>query len=453
MRGLRCPRCGSTEVKPKGYAVRKCGTARIFRCCSCNRRFRDNPARGWKSSDLPEDLLERYLIHSLRRLKDEVGGSEISISTLYRAIKHRLRKVSNWRSLLEDGEIRKSWGYIMGIDLTNIKVGGKIFQLLYVVDVPSRLPLAWSILPDKSADSIKQILMEVKRAGYNPKVVITDLASELLKAVAEVFPNALIQGCIFHLLLWLAEGLPMQKRDINPETRHKWAIVKRKILAAALSPTEERRKRELEDLYTLYKDLDERAKSVVLNFISNLKYYHTFQQLGEYGFNVTYLFNNACERAFGDVKSLKLKMRGFRRLANTIKYIDLLFLQKVNENKTQKSEVNGAVNLILKTLITGGILNLRIGEFLNLDIELLSEQAEKCGFIVAAGHAFTKSYVEKLRRLLLRCKPSTLKEAAKLTGLDIDILRELLPKAGFRIKWRSLLEEEITYPSENLDNQ
>jgi len=383
-------------------------------------------------------------------LRDEVKDSgRISISTLHREIKRRLYEVPDWRSLLEDEEIRKSWGYIMGIDLTNIKVGGKFFQLLYVVDVPSKLPLAWSILPDKSADSIKQILVEIKRAGYNPIAVVTDLGPELLKAITEIFPNALIQGCIFHLLLWLDEKLPVRKRGIDPETKHKWAIVKHKILAVALSPTEEWRKQALKELHTLYNDLDEKAKNVVLNFTSNLTYYHTLRQLGEYGFNTTSLFNNLCERAFGDVKSLRLKMRGFKQLASTIKYIDFLFLQKVNESKIQQSEFNGAVNLILKTLMIGGILNLRNVAFLNLDIKLLSEQAEKCGFIVAADYAFAESYVERIRRQLLKYRPPTLKGAADLTGLEVNVLKELLPKVGFRIKWRNLLEIEVIYPSEN----
>ena len=82
----------------------------------------------------------------------------------------------------------------MGLDLTELRIGGKIHQYLHVVDIPSKIPLAYQILMDKKAETIAKVLRELKSAGYVPKLVISDLEANLIKAIRSVYGNVPIQG-------------------------------------------------------------------------------------------------------------------------------------------------------------------------------------------------------------------------------------------------------------------
>jgi len=162
---------------------------------------------------------------------------KVSLATLHREIQRRLLQEAPTSDLLRDGGLRSSWGYIMGIDTTQVKIGGKPLTLLYAADIPSRYPLAWEILSCKSSEEIEKMLLKMRESGYYPKLVITDLAHELIKAVKAVFPESQIQGCLFHLIDWLNERLPVKNRGVDPETKDRWIMVKRKILSVAVAPT------------------------------------------------------------------------------------------------------------------------------------------------------------------------------------------------------------------------
>jgi len=445
-RELRCPRCGSTNVKPKGFAVRKwSGLTRIYICQVDNTRFRADPCHKWKAEKLPKDLVVRRLSHSLRELKDdlsrEMGEQEkVSLTTLHREIQRRLQNVPTWTDLLMDEEVRSKWGRIMGVDTTPIKIGGKPFVLFYAVDIPSKCPLAWEILPCKSSHEIEKILLKVRESGYYPTLIITDLAQELIKAVKTVFPESKIQGCLFHLLNWLNERLPIKKRGVDPETRGRWIIVKRKILSVALAPTSERRKQAIGELQTIYPNLDERAKDTVINFIQNLASYHTFKALKDFGCSLRFAYNNVCERGFEEVKLHASRMKGFRKLESTRKYLDAVFVYKLGAKKTyqtlSRDATDGTVRLLLECFAEGSIINLKeISEVTNISLDSLRKQAEECGFTVASHLAFTQRYIKSLHAKLLKNMPTTLGEAMKLTGFDFNTLNELLPKIGFMIKW------------------
>ena len=441
----RCPRCDSYNIRPKGYDYRRSTDedVRILKCMDCGLRFRENILiRKWRREILPEDIIIKYLegFENLRSLKENLSLHQ-SVSTIYRRIIESAPAYPSWRELLKMEEVRKAWGYVMGLDTTEIKIKGSRYIFLFVADIPSKLPLAYQILPSREAKLIANVLRKIKASGYRPKLIVTDLAEELLKAISEVFPDVPVQRCLFHLKYWLNKELPTKTRSkrMGKTRREKirmWKEVKKRILSIALAANKAERRRQINEMLKM--NLDDKARDVMRRFIEKLHYCLTLDQVEELGCELKDLYNNVCENAMKEVKHLERRMRGFKNVRNAAAYIKVLWYirtKKILENKpVNKAEHITSYNVPLILFEGEDIINLReLSETSGISIENLISEAERLRMIVIGEYALTRRCINEIRATIHREKPKTIQEASKILNLDVNLLTQLLPKLQTKI--------------------
>ena len=141
------------------------------------------------------------------------------------------------------------------------------------------ISLAYVVCKNKDAATVKSVLRQLKKLGYIPKIVLSDLAKELLTSVEEVFPDALIQGCIWHLWNRLDKLLPVKQNKKKFKAKKK-EVEKAKIIIALICAAENKEKRleELQKVKDLCASLDAKIKSIVDLSIENLAIYQTLDK-------------------------------------------------------------------------------------------------------------------------------------------------------------------------------
>lgn len=460
----KCPYCGCNDVRPKGYVYPKSlGQVRLFRCKVCKIRFREKYCGRWKGSKLPENLVQLCLELSINKLIDKqiVRASRL---TVYVEMQRRLSNLPSWRAFLYDERLRPLWGGIMGIDTTKVKVGGEEYVYLHVVDIPSGTPLAYEILERETADHVERVLLEIYNAGYKPRLIVTDLAATLLEAIERVFHGVPVQACLFHLLDWLNERLPVRRRGLSPEKRRWWSKIKVKILSVALASTVEEQWGIMNDLLNSLSTMGEDERSVVEEFRKRLEkgYYRTLGDLAALGCEVRYAYNNLCERSIEFVKELQHRMRSFKKVENAQKYINALWYYRIKGKLEGKNGSNSywdsqRMARQILDLVPKGIKDFvdlkTISKVTKIPLDDIKRMADQVGLTTATEYAFSKRYVRRIVDKLFKAKPATIMEAAAITGLDHPTLYELLPKMGLGVKFRTLdiSKAEIIYPKNNLN--
>ncbi len=461
-----CPNCGSADIKPKGYVITKSlGLVRQLECRACKHRFRDRYCGMWKATMLPGNLLTLCHKKSISEIiKDLSGSVKVSRSTVYLEIQRRLQDIPDWRKLLYDEEVRRMWGGIMGIDTTKINVGNEEHTYLHVADNPSGLPLAYQVLERETATLITAVLQEVRHAGYWPRLIVTDLAAELLDAVRGVFPKVPIQACPFHLLRWLNEQLPTKRKKLPPWQRAIRVQIKKKIIMAALALTVEDRREIMESLCKLQSNLVGAERQVIEQFASRLEagYYHTLKELAALSCEPRYAYNNVCERSMEFVKDLERRMRGFKKTENVQGYINLLWYYRIKERIEKPSSIEywnskHMAKQILELASKGivDIVNLEdTSRITKIPLDIIRNMSSQLGLVTVSKFAFSARYMRRLYRTLLRKKPATIKEAAVVVELDTQTIVELLPRIGLKIRFRALDPANIyiVYPESNFSD-
>lgn len=141
-------------------------------------------------------------------------------------------------------------GSEMVIDTTGLKIRGINYVYLHIADVKSGIPIVYAICEKEDVATIEPILRRLRSLGYSPRIVICDLAPELLVSIKDVFPDANIQGCLFHLSMWLNKELPTKKtvKKMGKEKITLWREVKSLITYAATSKDKDTRSQYLEQL-------------------------------------------------------------------------------------------------------------------------------------------------------------------------------------------------------------
>lgn len=441
---LTCPRCGNFSIAPKGYVRTKHnGVKRVYRCKSCKSRFREESSRKWASNKLPDNTAELYLsVSPTSMAKIPITASR---ATINRWVRSKLNAIPDWPVLLQEKISRKEIGLIMGIDTTVLKIGGKPYTYLHISDIPSKLSLAYAILPTRTIEDIAPILIELSISGYKPKLIVCDLAPELLSVCGKVFPSVPVQGCIFHLRYWLDKELPTKRKNLPPEEIKNRLFLKKKIMQAALVRTREQQYKLLEKLLDLR--LDETAKNVVRLFLGNTRYYNPADELEKYGWIPAYSYNNVCERAMQSVKAIGKRMRGFKKPETAAKYINAFwyfdFLNKNKSSEDKKSVEDKIREIDIPLLVYADNdepINIKdLAEVTKIDYDLLKAYLEKVrSMIVTSSYALSKKYAESVKRQLINLNRNTVREASKVTGLDTSTLIELLPKIGLKIVYTTI---------------
>jgi len=181
----RCPYCGSSNVRPKGFRYNRNGPVRMFKCKDCRRRFSENAASehgGAKTalSIIAADLYFKGL--SLRDIKNhlwQVYGVDKPVATIHRwvmKIAHALKRA------LEDVKLEVGDKWLA--DETVVKVDGEPMYLWNIMDFETRCYIASLLTSGREAeDALTAIKQAIKNAGKLPKTIVTDGLKSYTKAL------------------------------------------------------------------------------------------------------------------------------------------------------------------------------------------------------------------------------------------------------------------------------
>lgn len=380
--------------------------------------------------------METYLIkvESLDVIASNLG---LSHTTCYRRLLREARECPDWRKLLERRKKPENRGIVLGIDTTELKIGKFAYVYLHVAEVISRDPLAYEVCKKEDATTIEAVLLELRNQGYDPEFAVCDLAPEILNALRHVFPMVKIQGCLFHLAQWLDKELPTinKIKDVEKKKVELWTKVKDSVKGAAISKDEVTRQQYLEQLRRM--DLDEISKSVVWRFFCNLKYYHTIDQLKDYGESI--LYNNVCECHIGMIKDLRLKMRGFKSFDADRDFINSywFFKRKCRMPFIEQKEYAPSYDMPL-SLFNDFVSLTELSNAMGIPREMLNRIAQKMGLEIIGDYAFTERKLKDIQKCISKLKKISLIKIMDKIGFDQWTVVQLLKKFGFKTTIKSL---------------
>jgi transposase-like protein/predicted HTH domain antitoxin len=433
-----CPYCSSVQVIKKGKAIRKYGYKQVYYCKICHKRYcekKKNPRM-----ELTEDIIESYLFNegsldSLIRSK----GLTISRTTLFRRILEKARNCPDWPELTADLKARNILGSrIMGVDTSKLKIEGKHHVYFHAVDVTSGNPIAYDVCEKEDIATIEPILRQLKLVGYYPKLTVTDLAPELIASIERVFPDAKIQGCLFHLKMWLDKELPTKKHvRVDQQTVTRWQEVKKLILFAAYSYDWEKRREYLSRIKNL--NLDEKAQSVVERFLQNIIYYNTLNRLKEYTNNINEaIYNNLCERHIGLVRKLESKRAGFKSINSAFLQVKSFWFYNI-KRKGQLPHTSDDKIVYTPPLPLFDHVNLEeFATATGFPREAIEQLMREKGYEIINNYAFTKTQLEEIKREVVKMRKTSLTEVAKIIGYDKWMTLDILQKVGIKISYSKL---------------
>ena len=444
---LKCPYCGSsTYIIRKGFRHNQSGSLQLYLCKPCNKRFPENTR---KAKEVPDDLVATYLfdVMSLKSLLKTNENLKLSRTTLYRRIREKAKQCPGWEELVKAGKRQENWGSVMGIDTTCLKIRGAPCVYLHVADVMSHDPLAYNVCARKDVATIEPILRKLKNLEYNPRIVVSDLAPEILASVRNVLPNAILQGCIFHVSSWLNKELPTKKmiKNVGREKVVLWRKIKAIINYACISKNESIRQRYLGQLKSL--SLDEKARSVVERFLDHLEYYHTRDELQGYGSNI--LYDNLCECHIGMITRLESKFMGFKGNIEATNNIIRLFWYLYRKSRTVilTKEEDVSLHYMPLTLFCDCVNIPEVSEASGISKEILTRTALRTGLTIAGDYAFTENKLKDIEKIVLKMGKTSLGTVMQTIGFNQTTTMELLEKLGFSQVFKSLHPSDIIVSS------
>jgi hypothetical protein len=223
--GVRCPHCGSNQVRRKGNKPRRKkhrdpGTGE-WREVEGYRYFCLNPACECQTfTNYPDDVR----LYSPATVNVMIWGVMVymRMRTTYRLAAEAVgvSHVTLWRWTMAVGQqalpIATLFGMVrssgvVGIDEKwvlvpkNHKPEGKRKRWMYVymaVDVFTYDLLHIDIFPYNGKTEARTFLQALKAKGYCPQIVITDMCQDYDEPIRVVFPGAVHHECVFHALQW-----------------------------------------------------------------------------------------------------------------------------------------------------------------------------------------------------------------------------------------------------------
>jgi transposase-like protein len=402
---------------------------------------------------LPPGIAGKYLLE-FRSLDAVLENKDLGISrsTLHRRIIEEAKNAPDWGELYKVKKEQRGGGFVMGIDTSGLKIRGKNYVYLHIADAVSHDPLAYAVCEKEDVATVEPILLRLRNLGYRPRIAVTDLAPELISSIRRVFPCAVIQGCVFHLVRRLNKQLPTIKtvRKVGREKVSLWRKVKDLIRCASVSKDKETRQPFLDELKCL--KLDEKARSQVDLFFADLKYYHTMDEDEFKDFGTNILCNNTCERDIGLVKDLKGPMKGFKSLDSARNIIKLFWYCKrmLSENEEDAPvhgllEEEGPFGYCAPLTFYYGRTNLgMLSKASGIPRELLNKQALKMGLTIIGDFVFDKTQLNDIRNSLLKTGEKSLKAIMQEIGCDQPTTEELLRMFGFKVHYSSFDPSHMT---------
>jgi transposase-like protein len=109
-----------------------------------------------------------------------------------------LDQVATWTCCLKNRKVESSDK--VAVDEKWILIDGVFWYLFAAVDCLTGCPLHVALYPSNDGNYCKLFLLELKRLGYHPTVIITDGWDAYVQAILEIFPHAEHLYCRFHAL-------------------------------------------------------------------------------------------------------------------------------------------------------------------------------------------------------------------------------------------------------------
>jgi hypothetical protein len=222
---VRCPRCGHlaerNEIRSRFFWVPDlsgpCIIEVVAGCYICQRC----PAGKQWFMLLPAefDTPRQYSLLGYRTIVDLVREHRMSVeeaAAVGRNVLHMCEldaaTVLAW--VRQDGEaldtkarLAKAAAAFSGELALDEVYDGEWYQLK-ATDPLNGLELAWKLERGApSEDDVKSFLLELKAAGIDPKLVVTDGSTLYPSVLAEVWPNAKHQRCVLHFIKQINEDL------------------------------------------------------------------------------------------------------------------------------------------------------------------------------------------------------------------------------------------------------
>ena len=221
-----------------------------------------------------------------------------------------LDQVAMWASYCRNAKPVASSGQV-GLDEKWVLIDGVFWYLFAAVDCLTGCPLHVALYPSNDGVHCKLFLLELKRLGYRPKIIITDGWNAYVQAILDVFPHAEHLYCRFHALHSLFRRLRKAYIFSTPVFKLVCKLLK--------SPYKRTAVRRLDKLKGLLAQLD---ASHVLSGIS-AKWPKLIKTVGSLRLPST---SNAVERFFGAFERLYRLKGPFCDEASAQKHLRLFML-------------------------------------------------------------------------------------------------------------------------------
>lgn len=181
-RKIRCPQCGFLDTIKKG---KRDGYSRYF-CNNCKSYFTDRRAHISK---------QNMFVWFEKWVRDKQSISQISKASGYseRTLKRYFYKVLPTCPTWQIQKREKVNLLIDGTYFTN-----KVCLLLYR-DHNIKMTILYRLTKQEALRDLKEDLQAIKDVGIEIESVTCDGAANVIRAVREVCPEAIIQRCTFHI--------------------------------------------------------------------------------------------------------------------------------------------------------------------------------------------------------------------------------------------------------------
>ena len=181
-RKMRCPHCGFLDTIKKG---KRAGYSRYY-CQNCNSYFTDRR---------PHISDRNMFIWFVRWVRDKQSISQISQASGYseRTLKNYFYKILPTCPVWQIQRREKVNLLIDGTYFTN-----KVCLILYR-DSNIKMTILYRLAKREALRDLKEDLSAIREAGIEIESVTCDGATNIIKAVQEVCPEAIIQRCTFHI--------------------------------------------------------------------------------------------------------------------------------------------------------------------------------------------------------------------------------------------------------------
>jgi hypothetical protein len=430
-------------IKMDGTRYRTDGNVQRYYCrrSSCRFSFTVEYARGLKSID---DLkLTRKFTTSNATLKELSDDTGLKVSTLNQRIlrcARRILPVFEESKCFDSGSKCK----VLGIDSTGISIGRKNKTYLYIANVLESDPLACGLIENEDEKTITAHLLKIRSELHcNPKIAICDLAPESIQALRNIWPEIIIQGCLFHAMLWLEKNLPTRNRirGVDKKTVALWKEVKARIIKIIYATDMKMKDHLVRDLsrLDLHYDIEGRAKRTINNLLDNLSYYRPHDMLRsilKLQDLSRVIYNNVCESHFSVVDNLGRKMRGWKGRESFECYVSAYWHFRREERVAGTSnQSQGRLTLPLSTFTD--CLNLEEYEEIGITREVLVNAATARRDEVVGDFVFSRTYVNEITGFIHSRigKCITVSELLREFDIDEQVISDLLARIGCELNF------------------